>query len=62
MSSLVDEYRAKALEVSAMELETHNSFVRQTYAKLYKHWVELAERVEREEAALLGGKDSKHSN
>jgi hypothetical protein len=53
MSLLSDEYRAKALEASVMELETHDPFVRQTYAKLYKHWLELAERVEREEAATL---------
>jgi hypothetical protein len=53
MSLLANEYRAKALEVSVMELETDNTFMRQTYAKLYKHWLELAERVEREEAATF---------
>ena len=52
MSLLSDEYRAKALEASVMELETHDPFVRQMYAKLYKHWLELADRVEREEAAV----------
>jgi hypothetical protein len=59
MSSLADEYRAKALEVSVMELETQDPFVRQTYAKLYRHWCELAERAERQEAAtdLVGEAD-----
>jgi hypothetical protein len=50
MSSIADEYRAKAIEASVMEMETHDAFVGQTYLKLYKHWLELAERVEREEA------------
>jgi hypothetical protein len=49
MSSIADEYRAKAIEASIMELETRDAFVGQTYLKLYKHWLELAERVEREE-------------
>jgi hypothetical protein len=53
MALLATEYRAKALEVSVMELETRDPFVRQTFAKLYKHWLELAARVEREEAAML---------
>jgi hypothetical protein len=62
MSSLADEYRAKALEVSVMELETHDPFVRQTYAKLYRHWCELAERVEREGATMdLGGEANETS-
>jgi hypothetical protein len=49
MSSIADEYRAKAIEASIMELATHDAFVGQMYLKLYKHWLELAERVERED-------------
>ena len=43
------EYRGKAHEAHVTELETHDPFLRRSYAKLAGHWNELADRVEREE-------------
>jgi hypothetical protein len=51
MTSLADEYTAKAEEALVMEVEAQDPFIRRTYAKLARHWHELAERVRREEAA-----------
>jgi hypothetical protein len=51
MTSLGDEYRAKAHEAQAMELEAQNQFMRKVYGKIAGHWLELAERMEREELA-----------
>jgi hypothetical protein len=34
-----------------MELETHHPFLRRVYAKVANHWLQLAERTEREELA-----------
>jgi phage shock protein A len=49
MPSIADEYRGKAHEAQVTELETHDPFLRRSYAKLAAHWNELADRVEREE-------------
>ena len=49
MPSIADEYRGKAHEAQVTELETHDPFLRRSYAKLAGHWNELADRVEREE-------------
>jgi hypothetical protein len=49
-----DEYRGRAHEAQVMELETHDPFMRRTYAKLASHWLELAERFERDDAAADG--------
>ena len=51
MNSIADEYRGKAQEAQVTELETHDPFMRRAYSKLARHWNELADRVEREEAA-----------
>ena len=49
MPSIVDECRRKAHEAHVAELETHDPFLRRSYAKLAGHWNELADRDEREE-------------
>jgi hypothetical protein len=55
MTSLADEYMGKAQEARRMEVESQDPFMRRTYAKLARHWHELAERVQREEAAARAG-------
>ena len=53
MMTLSDEYRRKGDEATLAEMDSENPFVRQMYAKLAHHWHELAERVERQQAAAV---------
>ena len=57
MNSLANGFRGKAHEAQVMELETHDPFLRRVYAKVATHWLQLAERTEREElaAAITSG-------
>lgn len=51
MISPANGFRGKAHEAQVMELETHDPFLRRVYAKVAAHWLEVAERTEREELA-----------
>ena len=53
MTSLADQYRRKGDEASLAEMDSDNPFMRRTYAKIARHWHELAERSEREEATAV---------
>jgi hypothetical protein len=46
-----DDYRRKGDEATLAAMDSDNRFVRQMYARLAHHWHELAERVERQQAA-----------
>ena len=59
MTSLADEYMRKAQEAFVMEAEAQDPFMQRTYAKLARHWHELAERVRREEASASENIESK---
>jgi hypothetical protein len=54
MTSLADEYLRRAQEAHVMETESQDPFMRRTYGKMARHWLELAERVRREEAGSSG--------
>ena len=55
MTSLADEYLRRAQGAHVMETELQDPFMRTTYGKIARHWLELAERVRREEAAGASG-------
>jgi hypothetical protein len=54
MTSLADEYLKRAQEAHVMERESQDPFMRPTYGKIARHWLELAERVRRQEARSSG--------
>jgi hypothetical protein len=51
MNSVANGFRGKAHEAQVMELETHDPYLRRVHAKVATHWLQLAERTEREELA-----------
>ena len=53
MTSLADEYLRRAQEAHVMETESQDPFMRRTYRKIARHWLDLAGRVRREEAAAI---------
>jgi hypothetical protein len=54
MTSLVDEYLMRAQEAHVLETESGDPFMCRSYGKIARHWLELAERVRREEAVSSG--------
>jgi hypothetical protein len=48
MISLAEEYRQSAYDAHVLETEAPDEFCRRMHGKLSRHWLELAERVERE--------------
>ena len=48
MTSIADQYRRKGDEASLAEMDADDPFVCRMYAKIARHWHELAERAERE--------------
>ena len=48
---LTDQYRRKADEATLAEMDAENPFSRRVFSKIAAHWHELADRVERQEAA-----------
>ena len=51
MMTDADEYRRKGDEATLAEMDSEIPFVRQMYAKVANHWYELANQVERQQAA-----------
>jgi len=53
MTSIADQYRRKGDEASLAEMDADDPFVCRMYAKIARHWHELAERAEREEGTAV---------
>ncbi len=49
-----EEYLRKGDEATLAKMDSANPFVRHIYSKIAQHWHELAERIEREQAAVSG--------
>jgi hypothetical protein len=52
MGTLADQYRRKGDESKLAEIEADIPLMRHVFSKIAAHWHELADRVEREEAAV----------
>jgi hypothetical protein len=60
MGTLADQYRRKADEATLAEMDAENPFTRRVFSKVAAHWHELADRVERQEAAADIGEALQH--